>query len=134
MLRPRLFIRSFNMAHKKNEPLKTLLTIVVGCLVIFVISHAQWLLYASLLIGVAGLMSPELASGIDFVWMKLAHVLSFIMPTVLLSLIFFLVLFPLSLLSKLLKKKDPLLLSNSVKSTFVTEHKTFTAQSFERPW
>jgi hypothetical protein len=122
------------MAHKKSEPLKTVLTIVAGCLIIFLITQARLLVYLSLIIGLAALSSAALAKGIDYVWMKLARLLSFIMPTVLLSLVFFIILFPLALLSRLFKKRDPLNLSNRLTSTFVGNSKTFTAKSFEKPW
>jgi hypothetical protein len=122
------------MTLKKSEPLKTVLTIVAGCLVIFLVSHEWWLAYLSLIIGCAGLVSATLAKGIDDGWMKLAKIMGFIMPTILLSLIFLLILFPLSLLSKLFKKENLLLLSNTLPSTFTTVRKTFTARSFEKPW
>ncbi|PBQ30981.1 hypothetical protein CNR22_04080 [Sphingobacteriaceae bacterium] len=122
------------MTLKKSEPLKTVLTIVAGFLIMFLISHASWLVYVSFIVACAGLLSATLAKYIDLVWMGLAKVMGFIMPTLLLSLIFFFILFPLSLLSKLVKKKDPLLLSNTLPSTFTTVNKTFTSQSFEKPW
>lgn len=122
------------MKKEKSTPLKTVLTIVIGFGVVFVITHTLLFLYSALIIGSAGLISSYLAKWIDFIWMKLAYVLSLIVPTILLTLIFYLFLFPLSLLSKIFKKNDPLILSNQTKSTFINVNKTFTPQSFEKPW
>lgn len=67
-------------------------------------------------------------------WNKLAWVLSFIVPNILLSLIYFLFLFPIALLSKLFGNKDPLALRNKPDSTFKTSNKAFDASSFDKPW
>jgi len=66
--------------------------------------------------------------------MKLAWVLSLIIPNILLSSIFFLFLFPIALLSRLFGKKDPLMLKNPEKSVFRNQEKKFDKSSFENPW
>ena len=122
------------MKTNKSEPIKTVLTIVVGFGILFLVTRLPGFLYTALIIGAAGLVSSYLARLIDFCWMKLAYVLSFIVPNILLTVIFYLFLFPLALLSKISKKKDPLILSNKLKSTFVSTNKKFTAADFEKPW
>ena len=122
------------MKSEKTEPIKTVLTIVVGFGILFLITRLSVFLYTALIIGAAGLVSTYLARLIDMCWMKLAYVLSFIVPNILLTVIFYLFLFPLALLSKISKKNDPLLLSNKLKSTFTSTTKKFTPASFEKPW
>lgn len=117
-----------------HSPIKSLLAIVLGCTVIFLFTGSNWLLYLSIVIICVGLISNRLTQGIHYLWMKIALVLGFIVPKIVLILIFYCVLFPLSLLSKLFGRKDPLHLKNNTKTTFITVHKTFDKQSFENPW
>ena len=122
------------MKQPKTNPTQTILTICVGFLVIHLITKADWAIYVSLVIGVLGVFSPFLSKKIDFLWMKLAWVLSLIIPNILLSIIFYLFLFPIALLSKLFSDKDPLMLKNTTKTTFRTREKSFEKSSFEKPW
>jgi len=122
------------MKTGKSEPIKTVLTIVVGFGILFLATHLMWFLYVALIVGAAGLVSNYMARIIDLCWMKLAYVLSFIVPNILLTVVFYFFLFPLASLSKISKKKDPLMLSNKLKSTFCSKNKKFTAADFEKPW
>jgi cytochrome c oxidase subunit IV len=122
------------MAIAKTNPTKTILTITIGFLIVYIITDLNWALLVALFVGLAGLLSSFIAQKIDFLWMKLAWVLSLIVPNILLSLIFFAFLFPIALLSKLFGKKDPLILKNTRDSLFITSNKTFDKSSFEKPW
>lgn len=122
------------MKKNKSEPVKTVLTITIGFLVVYLVSKWRWSLNVALIIGLCGLFSTFLAKKIDFVWMKLTWVLSLIVPNILLSLIFYVFLTPIALLSKVFQKHDQLLLKNTVKSTFKTYNKQFDKRSFENPW
>ena len=122
------------MQNHKSEPVKTCLTIAVGFIVIFLSTKGLWALYIALVIGLIGMFSDYLSQKIDYLWMKLTWVLSLIVPKILLGAVFYLFLFPISVLSKLFGKRDPLLLKNGVKSTFVEKNKAFSKQDFEKPW
>jgi ABC-type microcin C transport system permease subunit YejE len=65
--------------------------------------------------------------------MKLAHLLGFVTQNILLSVLFFLILFPVSLISKLFIK-DPLMLSDNKGSYFTDITKEADKESFEKPW
>ena len=124
----------------KSEPLKTVLVITVGFLVIYAIGKwrfekdLNWALIVSLVVGVAGLLSGYLARKIDFLWMKLALILSYIVPNIILSLVFYLILTPLAWLSKIFGEKNQLDLKNTKPSLFKEHKKVFTKESFEKPW
>jgi Saxitoxin biosynthesis operon protein SxtJ len=122
------------MKNYKSEPVKTCLTIAMGFLIVFIATKLNWALIVALAVGLTGLFSPFLGQKIDFLWMKLAGVLSLIVPNILLGAVFYLFLFPISLLARLFRKNDPLLLNNTADSTFTTENKTFDRASFEKPW
>lgn len=125
---------------KQLTPSKTVLTIVVGFLVIYLVGRFRllkdftWALWVSAIIGVLGLLSSYLALKIQDAWMGLASILSRIIPPILLSVIFFVILFPVALLSRLFGDKDPLQLKKTDKSLFKTVDKTFTKDTFEKTW
>lgn len=122
------------MKSIKTDPIKTVLTITVGFLVIYVFTEYQWLLYTSLIVGILGLLSSRIAKVVDYLWMKLSYILSLIVPNILLTIIFYVFLFPISMLSKLFSKKDPMDLKNSKQSLFKDVDKQFVPESFDNPW
>lgn len=123
------------MATKKElTPSKTVLTIVVGFLVIYMITKLSWALLVAITIGVLGMLSSFIAVKIQDLWMGLSTVLSRIIPPILLSVIFFVILFPVALLSRLFGDKDPLQLKKTDKSLFKTVDKPFSKDTFEKTW
>jgi len=118
----------------KSNPVKTVLVITVGMLVVYMFTKWQWALYVSLIIGILGVFSSFMAGKIEWVWMKLTWVLSKIIPNVLLSVIFYLFLTPIALLSRVFGQKDQLNLKNNKTSLFNDNKKKFTPDSFEKTW
>jgi len=122
------------MKTLKSNPVKTVLTITLGFLVIFIFTKQNWALIISLGIGLTGLISNYLASKIEFVWFKLTWLLSKIVPNLILGLIFYLFLFPMALLARVFGQKDPMRLKNKYTSLFKDVDKSFSRESFENPW
>jgi len=94
------------MQKIKSNPIKTMLTISVGFLVVFIITKLNWALLVALVVGLIGLFSTFLSKQIEFLWLKLAWFLGLIVPNILLSAIFYLFLFPIAVLSKIFGKND----------------------------
>jgi hypothetical protein len=122
------------MKNFKSEPVKTCLTIAMGFVVVYLATKWNGALLVSLGVGGIGMFSEYLSKKVDFLWMKLTWVLSLIVPNILLGAVFYLFLFPISILAKIFSKKDPLLLKNSQNSTYVLSNKAFGKQHFEKPW
>jgi hypothetical protein len=122
------------MKKFKSEPVKTALIITVGFLVVYLITKGKWALGIALIVGLTGILSTYLTKKLEFLWMKLTWLLSMIVPNILLSLIFFLFLFPVAFLSRLFGQKDMLGLKNTKKSMFKETNKKFSKASFEKPW
>ena len=118
----------------KTEPVKSVLVITVGMLVVF--KSTQWnpALIISMIIGLIGIFSQYLTTKINFLWMKLAWILSLIVPNILLTIVFYLILTPIAILSRVFSKKNELFLKNIKSSTFKNLNKTFTEESFKNPW
>lgn len=122
------------MASKQNNPLQTVLLLVVAGLVFFLWKQWSWSLYLGLAIGVLSLLSPYFAKYVDWAWRQLGEVLGWFVPKILLTLIFFLVLWPTALLARLFGQKDPLDLKDDKKSMFHSVDKAYQAEDFEKPW
>ena len=118
----------------QSNPPKTVLIITVGFLIIYIIGHQEWALYVSVIMGLIGISSTYLSEKIEWFWMKIGWLLGLIMPKILLSALFYLILFPLATLANFFKNNDPLLLKNKDNSTFKEVQKEFEASNFENPW
>lgn len=116
------------------EATKTVLTITVGFVVIYLFSKAEWTLYIALSVGLAGLLSAYLREKIAFLWMKLAWLLSLVVPNLVLSVVFFVFLLPIATLSRLFSKKDPMNRKNTSDSLFKTSSRVMDKPFFEKPW
>lgn len=118
---------------KKDTSKSTILVISMGFLVLHLIFSWKWAVILSLVIGVAGILSPFLSEKIEWGWMKLANVLGYIIPNILLSIVFYLFLFPISLLSRIFNK-DQLMLSKKYDTYFIDINKEMDKKCFEKIW
>lgn len=119
---------------KKQSPYLTILTLVVVLQLFFIYTNAILFLYISLGIAIPCLFSHYVSIKIDFLWLNLADLLSKVMPTILLVLLFYLFLFPLSLFAKLFSKEQPLSLKNNRDSTFTDLSEEFNLNFFKKLW
>ncbi len=118
---------------KTDTSKSTILIISMGFLFIYLMFTWKWALFVSLIVGVIGIISPFLSREIEWAWMKLSKLMGYIVPNILLSIVFFIFLFPISILSRLFRK-DPLMLSNKYKSYFIDINKEMDKKSFEKTW
>lgn len=116
--------------EKINE---TILTITVGFIVLHLIFKSNAFLYIALIIGLCGILSVYLSEKISQLWFKLAELLGYVVPKVVLSIVYFCFLFPIALLARL-SKKDHLMLNNNRVSYFVDRNKQTEKEDFEKTW
>ena len=121
------------MKKQQTNPTKTILILTVAFLICYLITKSNWAIYTSLGLGFIGIFSSLLSKIIDFLWMKFAWVLSLIIPNIILSAVFYLLLFPIASFSKLFNK-DELQLKNNKKSFFKEVNKIFESKDFTNPW
>lgn len=117
----------------KSDTSKSVLTISMGFLLLYLIFLWQWAIVVSLSVGIIGIISPYLSKKIEWLWMKLADVLGMVVPKILLTLVFYLFLFPIALLYRIFNK-DTLMLSNKYNSYFIDVKKEFDKKSLEKTW
>ncbi len=110
-----------------------MLVITTGFLALHLIYSWHWAVYVSLAAGLIGIVSPYLSRKIEWIWMKLGKLLGYVVPNILLGLVFFLILFPISLISKIFRK-DPLMLSRQYESYFVKIDKAVEKDDLRKIW
>lgn len=118
---------------KNQKSLETILVLVLAQIIIFLVTRRLLWLYTGVALGVLALLIPVLADKIHYAWMKLAHILGYITSRIILTLIFFLVLFPLTLLSKF-SSRHAMELKRRRTSTFKERNYTYTPESLENVW
>lgn len=112
----------------------TVLTILVGLLIVNYFAKNEVLFEVIIAIGVLSILSSWIRNSIHFIWMKLADLLGLIVPKIILSLVFFLIVTPLGIFSRWLSPKEQLILKNDRNSTFFETKKNFEKSFFEKPW
>lgn len=120
---------------QKNNS-KTVLTIVVGLIVFYFIFKSIYLLYGALAIGILSVFSSFVEEKISLFWLKLAEWLGFINSKVILTVVFFFILFPIAMLSRLLRGNKTLGLKKQQegKSYYKERNHTYQAKDLENSW
>lgn len=118
---------------KTDTSKSTILVISMGFLLLYIVFAWQWAVILSLIVGAIGILSPYLSKKIEWLWMKISQVLGYVVPNIVLSMVFFLVLFPISILFRLFNK-DPMMLSNKYPTYFIDVNKEMDKKSFEKVW
>ena len=122
------------MQKNNTDPLKTILIIVLGLIIIYFKFQYNWILFIAIIITSLGLISKKASEIIDYLWMRLAWLLSLIVPKIILSAFYYLLLFPMALISKVFGNKNGIVLKNNRNSFFLDVNKEFNKSSFEKPW
>lgn len=117
------------------DKIKSILVITVGFLGLWFLTNKQHitLLYISLGVGVLSLLSSTIQDSILWVWDKIALVLGWINTRIILSLVFFVFLFPVAMLTRL-KMRNLLQLKKTTQSVYKTRNHTYTSEDLENTW
>jgi hypothetical protein len=114
---------------------QTCLVISTGLLVIYLLHPAKPLVWAAIGLGAVGAFLPGLAHWVDWAWYKLAEGMGWVMSKVLLTLVFFVFLVPMALLSRAFGKKDSLQLKRKNGSSYWTERNhVYEGKDMENVW
>ena len=117
-----------------SNPYLTILTIVFGLSIINYFVNSSFILYSNLILLGIGVLSFKLSKLIEKIWFYLSFLLSQIIPNVLLTLVFFLILTPIALLSKIATVKSEFITVNNKNSFFTNRKGIFKKESFKNAW
>ena len=109
---------------KRDKVLEAILTIAAGLLLFYFIFKVKVLLFIVFALLVLTLISNFIGEKIAWLWMKFAELLGYVNGKILLSVIFFIVLYPISLIYRLFNKDSLGLKRKSGDSYYkIREHK-----------
>jgi hypothetical protein len=121
------------MVMKKEKSIEAILVISTGFLLFFLFYEKMWMLYVAFGVGVAGIFIKPLASLIARGWYKLGDLLGFVVSNVVLVLLFYIFLVPISLLYRLFNK-DTLQLRRTNKSIWTNRDHEYSADDLKNIW
>ena len=121
---------------EKNSPLhyrETLLVIVLGFSVLYVILDRDWLLYTALILGITGMVSMAWNRLIHRGWFFLGEKLGFVVSRLVLGALFFAILLPVSLMARLFRK-DVMQVRSRGGSTWKKRDHLYTGDDMTDMW
>jgi hypothetical protein len=121
---------------KRPKSKEVILVIVVGLLIVSRIFSIDNLVLVAIVIGLLGALSSFLSDKIAWLWFKVSDALGFIMSRLILTLIFFLILTPVALVSRLLRKKDLMRkkIDSNISSYFEIRNHEYKPRDLMDPW
>ncbi|KAF0236710.1 MAG: hypothetical protein FD181_2480 [Prolixibacteraceae bacterium] len=118
---------------ERTKILETSLVLTTGFLLIYLLTQNELFLYLAFAFGITGIFIKLLAKYIAIAWFKLADILNYFMSKIILGTLFFVVLFPISLLYKI-SNKDKLRLKKSKDSTWIERKHSYSASDLKNIW
>jgi|AntAceMinimDraft_17_1070374.scaffolds.fasta_scaffold13812_3 hypothetical protein len=118
---------------KKEKNLECILSIVIMLLVFYLIFKIKILIPIAILIGAVGLFSNYLTDKISWLWLKLSQFLGFVISKIFLTIIFYVFLLPIALVSRLFTKDNMYLKRRKGSYYFSREHE-YISDDFENIW
>ena len=135
-LERRIYFRLNKMTKKIDEieKLKALLVIVTGLVVVGILTKINSWFYAAGIVGVITLAIPVIGYWTVWLWYKISEVMGWFMSRVLLSGIFFLFLFPISLFVKMSSKNMMMLKRVNEKTVYTERNHKYIKEDIENIW
>ena len=120
--------------NNNRNPLEAVVAVIILILIIYFNVGWNWLLIAAIGFGVLSITFKGIAKEIDFLWFKIVWLLGKIIPNIVLAIVFYLLLTPVALLSRIFRKKDPLNLKDNADSLFIKNNEEIDKSYFEKLW
>lgn len=117
----------------RTKILETGLVLTTAFLVIYLLTQNNMFLYLALTVGISGIFVKPVAKYIAIAWFKLADILNFFVSRIILGTLFFIILFPISLLYRI-ANKDKLRLNRSDKSTWIERNHKYSSEDLQNIW
>ena len=117
----------------REKKLESLLIIAAGFIVLFFVFKIKWFLLVALTVAFLGAMSKLFGDGVPWLWFKISESLRWLNARILLSILFFIFLFPIALLMKAFGK-GAVQLKKSKTSYYSERDHVYKAEDLENVW
>lgn len=119
--------------NQKIKYRETLLVIVLGFSILYLILDKEWMLYVSVGLGVLGMISIGLNRWIHLAWIFIGEKLGFVVNKIIMGVLYIVVLLPLSFLARIFRK-DVMDLKPGLKSSLHQRNHLYGADDLKNPW
>jgi len=117
----------------KSKIFETCLVLTTGFILLYFITANALFLKIAFGVGLVGIFIKPLANYIAIAWFKLADILNYFVSKIVLGILFFIVLLPISILYRL-SKQDKLYLKRSKNSMWMERNFTYKSTDLENIW
>jgi hypothetical protein len=117
----------------KDKSVETCLVLSTGFLLLFFLLHLKVFLFVAFGIGIIGIFIKPLAVPLAWLWIKLGEVMGFISSKVILSVVFFVFLMPISAMYRI-AKKDVFGLKNTRDSFWINRNRKYDPSDLKNSW
>ncbi|HWY12594.1 MAG TPA: SxtJ family membrane protein [Bacteroidia bacterium] len=117
----------------REKKLEAVLVIAIGFLVLFFVFKIKIFVLISLLVLLLSVISDLCMNGITWIWFKISEILGWINSRILLGMVFFIILLPISLFARLLNK-TAIKLKKSNDSYYKTRDHSYLPEDIENMW
>jgi len=118
---------------EKSKTLETSLVLTTAFLVVYIVTENVLFLYLALSLGIIGIFINPLAKIIAIAWFKLADILNYFVSKIILGALFFVILFPISILYRMMNA-NKLNQKNMSKSIWKERMHTYSKNDLENIW
>ncbi len=118
---------------EKTKYRETLLVIVLGFSILYLIFDHEWMLYTSVGLGILGVLSTPINRWIHLGWIFIGEKLGFVMNKVIMGILYLFVLIPISMLARFFRK-DIMNLKPGAKSGFHQRKHLYLPDDLKNPW
>jgi hypothetical protein len=112
---------------------KNIMVIITGFLLISWIFELEYFMLAALIIGILSTFIAKFASGLNWLWMKLALGLGWINSRILLTVLYYIFLVPISLLARIFNGNS-MQLKNKKDTMYIVRNHTYTKEDLTNMW
>lgn len=117
-----------------DEDFGNILAIAGGFAILYILFDKLPLIIVSVVVGVLGIASPYIAHLISKAWMGIGKVLGTLSSTIILTVVFYLFLFPIAVFSRIFKTNKSIRLAKGTGSYYHTRNHTFVKDDLENTW
>ena len=112
---------------------ETLLVLVLGFAILYLIFAHEWMLYTSVGLGILGMLSIHLNRWIHLGWTFIGEKLGFVVNKVVMGILYLAVLIPISMLARIFRK-DIMHLKPGGKSSLHQRKHLYLPEDLKNPW
>lgn len=118
---------------ERSKYRETLLVIVLGFSLLYLILDREWMLFTAVGIGIIGMLSIKLNYWIHTVWLFIGEKLGFVVNKIVMGALYIAILIPISLLARIFRK-DIMHLRPFAKSGLHKRDHLYEPGDLENPW